>query len=142
MTNPHIKLATFAFSILENAAAEFRHMLPPYLAEAIDWSTLQHETDTVADPELQADEGDLLFSAHLNGGGVLLLRMLLKSERPPSVDAMGRRLGLHAARQIRHWRKRHPEVNYTPPLIPLIVYFGEEPWNAPRQPQGFSGLLN
>lgn len=141
MTNLHIELATKVFSQPESAAAEFRHMLPPYLVETIDWSTLRRES-TVADPELQDNEGDLLFSARLINGKAVLLRMLLKGEKSLADEFIGMRLARHAERQIRHWRKQHPEIDHMPLLIPLIVYFGKKPWNASRRNKGLSGLLN
>lgn len=141
MTNLHIELATKVFSQPESAAAEFRHMLPPYLVETIDWSTLRREA-TVADPELQDNEGDLLFSARLINGKAVLLRMLLKSAKTPADELIGMRLARHAERQLRHWLKQHPEIDHMPLLIPLVVYFGQTPWNAPRRDKEPSGLLN
>ena len=133
MTNPHIEFATYVFGQPEYAAAEFRCVLPKRLTEDMDWSTLKREPDALVDPELQDNEGDLLFSVHLRQGGVALLRMLLKSEKTPADEYMGERLARHAARQLRHWCQQHPEARYLPALIPLVVYFGKTPWNAPRQ---------
>lgn len=142
MTNPHIEFATYVFSQPENAEWQLRYLLPPDLCEEIDWSTLRLEPEAVADPELQECEGDLLFSVHTRGGEVLLLRMMLKSERTPADRDFEDRLVRHAVRQLKHWCERHPEAERSPALFPLVIYFGQEPWPAPHRGRRRPSLLN
>lgn len=142
MTNPHIELATYIFSQPRHAEWQFRSLLPPELCEQIDWSTLRLEPEAVEDPELQECEGDLLYSVHTQGGEVLLLRLMFKSERTPADVHFEDRLVRHAVRQLQHWREQHPESEHAPALFPVVLYFGQEPWPTPHRSRRRPSLMN
>jgi hypothetical protein len=130
MTQPDITQACYVFGQTAMAEAEFRARVPLGLDEDIAWSTLKREADAVADPERKEEEGDLLYSARMHSGEVVLLRLLLKKERTGADRGLEQRLMRYSGRQIRHWRRRHPGMKSPQMLISVVVYFGTQPLEA------------
>ncbi|MBN1203396.1 MAG: Rpn family recombination-promoting nuclease/putative transposase [Myxococcaceae bacterium] len=133
MSGPHDLFVRFTFGQPERAAAELRAALPPELVSRVDWSTLRREPGSVVDTQLRETESDLLFSAHLRGGGSLLFYVLI--EHQSSVDRwMALRMLRYVVRQLERWRLDHPESTQLPIILPLVLYHGPEgSWTAPRQ---------
>jgi predicted transposase YdaD len=133
MSGPHDRLVRFTFDHPERAAAELRAALPDFVVSQVDWTSLKPERGSVVDPELRQTETDMLFSARLRGGRVVLFYVLL--EHQSSVDRwMALRLLRYVVRQLEHWRQENPGSERLPVIIPLVMYHGPGgAWSAPRR---------
>lgn len=60
--SPHDRFFKETFSRLETAASFFQEHLPPPLAAALDWSTLQLEPGSFVDEQLGGQCSDLLYT--------------------------------------------------------------------------------
>ncbi len=125
--------ARYTFGHPERAAAELRAVLPPELVAQVDWSSLHREPGSVVDLELRERQSDLLFSARLHGGRPVLFYFLL--EHQSSVDRwMALRMLRYVVRQLDHWRHLHPDNEWLPTIIPMVLYHGQEGrWTAARR---------
>jgi predicted transposase YdaD len=82
----HDALFKSAFEHPSHAAGLFRHVLPPALAGAIDWTTLELQSGSFVDPTLRSRHSDLLFSARVDDRMVLLYVLLEhQSSNDPSM---------------------------------------------------------
>jgi predicted transposase YdaD len=133
MSGPHDLFARYTFSHPERAAAELRAVLPPEVVAQVDWSSLHREPGSVVDPELRERQSDLLFSARLHGGQPLLFYFLV--EHQSSMDRwMALRMLRYVVRQLEHWRHLHPDSEWLPAVIPMVLYHGPEGrWTAARR---------
>ena len=81
-SRPHDALFRSAFEHPDDAAGEVRHVLPPGVVEAIDWSTLRLEPGSFIDPELADRHSDLLFSAWIADAPALIYLLLEHQSTP------------------------------------------------------------
>jgi hypothetical protein len=121
------------------AAAELCAVLPADAAARIDWQRLQAAPANFVDRVFQQSYGDLVFHAPFQGGGEALLWFLLEHQ-----STMERWMALRVVngqnRMWHHWRALHPERERLPAIVPVVVYHGAQPWDAPRCIAGLLGL--
>lgn len=129
-TRPHDALFKAAFETPQHAAALLRDLLPPALADAIAWDTLEHESGSYIDEELADSHSDLLFSARLRSGSPALLYVLLEHQSTPEAVMPLRMLGYQA--QIwERFLKRQP-TDWLPPIISVLVSHVPGGWLSAR----------
>jgi predicted transposase YdaD len=140
MSGPHDLFVRYTFGHPERAAAELRAALPAHVVSEVDWASLRRESGSVVDPELRETESDLLFTARLRTGHLLLLYVLL--EHQSTVDPwMALRMLRYVVRQLERWRQEHPDSTVLPLIIPLVMYHGPDgAWTAPRRVEDLFGL--
>jgi predicted transposase YdaD len=115
MTNsPHDRIFKSAFERPEYAAAELRHILPPTIVRALDWSSLRLEPGSYVDTRLADSHSDLLFSARL--GERTAFVYLLFEHQSASDPFMAMRL---LAYMVRIWGRHHAE--HPGARLPVIV---------------------
>lgn len=91
------------------------------------------------DEELRASQTDALFQMDLTSGGIAFVFVLFEHRQKPDPYTP-----LHLLKcQIRIWEtyaKGDPEkLEALPPIIPLLIYHGTEPWDIP---QTIGGLID
>lgn len=118
--------ATFA---RRDVAAEFaRHYLPPNIVETLDLETLQPVKDSFVDDELRDHFTDLLYETRLQDDTLAYVYLLFehKSYSEPWIAFQLLRY------MVRIWEYvlEQRQVTILPPIIPLVIYHGEERWQV------------
>ena len=125
---PHDKFFKEAFGRLDLSRSFFRSYLPPHLADAVDWTTLQLEPGSFVDERLVGRATDLLYSARVRGEPVFLYFLF---EHQSTVDpAMPFRLLGYMVRIWEVWRKRAKPGQKPPCILPLVLHQGAGPWTV------------
>ncbi len=128
MAPRHDDLFRAIFARPEHAQALLAGFLPPEIAAAIDWSTLELVTGSFLDEQSRAQQADLLFSACIAGKRVLLYLLF---EHKSSLDRWAALQLLGYVVQIwRNWHRDHPGEEL-PEVIPIVVHHGPRPWQGP-----------
>jgi hypothetical protein len=133
--NPHDGLIKYALKDPVHAAAVLQSALPRSIAQAIDWSTLTRKDVTLVEPALREVRTDFVFTALLQGKQVCIYVLFEhQSERDPWMAL--RLLGY----MTRLWEEQRKEQGGPLcPIIPIVLYHGDEPWTAGTQ---FSELFD
>jgi len=117
-----------------------RAILPPILAEALDWQTLTLRHGSFVDAALRHQHTDLLYSVTWRDGSEALIYLLFEHQStPPSEGLMALRLLSYQDRIWQRWRTDHPKAKTIPMIIPIVMYHGVTPWSEPRT---FDALLD
>jgi predicted transposase/invertase (TIGR01784 family) len=124
----------------EHARGALRAVVPPVLAEALDWQTLALRPGSFVDAALTHQHTDLLYSAMWRDGGEALVYLLFEHQStPPTEGLMAYRLLRYQDRIWERWRTDHPKARTLPMIIPIVMYHGVTPWAEPRS---FADLLD
>lgn len=125
---PHDKF--FRLSLGEpNVAIEFfKEHLPSTVLEKINLNTLKLENKSFIDTNYKSTEADVVYSTKVNNS---TLYLYLLCEHQSTVDRwMAFRLWIYLTRLMEAHRKQNLEQPL--PLVhSMVIYTGEEPWNAP-----------
>jgi len=126
---PHDALFKFAFSQVEEAAGELRHVLPAALSSRIDFATLTAVPGSFVDEALRERHSDLLFSAELAGRPALLY--LLFEHQSTVVALMPFRVLSYMVRIWDKWLSTQKDPPQSLPLIvPIVVHHSDTGWTA------------
>jgi predicted transposase YdaD len=135
---PHDALFKAGFETPSHAADLFRQILPPSLANAIAWDTIERESGSFVAPDLADRHSDLLFSVQLStpqaehrraGGTRVLLYLLLEHRSTNDHDLLLRMLEY----LVQIWLLfRKKNAGPLPLIIPAVVSHAPEGWTAPR----------
>jgi predicted transposase/invertase (TIGR01784 family) len=140
ISNPHDALFKVVLGQPEHARGMLRAVVPPVLAEALDWQTLTLRPGSFVDAALRHQHTDLLYSATWRNGGEALVYLLFEHQStPPPEGLMAYRLLRYQDRIWEHWRADHPKAKTLPMIIPIVMYHGVTPWSEPRS---FEALLD
>src|SRR6185503_15895511 len=94
--NPHDALFKAVFGQPEHARGALQAVVPPALAEALDWSKLTLRPGSYVDVALREQFTDLLYSATWRGGGDVLVYFLFEHQStlptPPNDGLMAFRM--------------------------------------------------
>ncbi|HEX3478991.1 MAG TPA: Rpn family recombination-promoting nuclease/putative transposase [Kofleriaceae bacterium] len=138
--NPHDLMFKAAFGQPEHARGALRAIVPPALAEALDWSTLALQPGSFVDVALQQQHTDLLYTATWRDGGQTLVYLLFEHQSSlPTEGRMAERLLSYQVRIWDRWRAGHPKARTLPMILPIVMYHGASPWSEPRS---FDALLD
>jgi len=137
MTQPihdiHDSFFRETFSRREVAEGVLREYLPLTLVRNIDWSTLTITKDTFVEKALRKHFSDLVYDARYGERKIKIFVLLEhKSSPDPWVTLQVLRY------QVRIWelhRKQHPK-DPLPPVVPLVLYHGQQDWQVPENFQG------
>ena len=131
--NPHDLMFKAAFGQPEHARGVLRAIVPPVLAEALDWSTLALQPGSFVDVALQQQHTDLLYAATWRDGGEMLVYLLFEHQSSlPTEGRMAERLLGYQVRIWDRWRAGHPKARTLPMILPIVMYHGASPWSEPR----------
>lgn len=134
MAGPHDALFKYAFSDAEEAATLLRGVLPSSLGKTVDWTTLRMVPGTYVDEELSSRYSDILYEAKSGARSVLFY--LLVEHQSTVVWFMAFRMLRYLTRIWDRWLKAHPKARRLPQVVPVVVYAGEGPWDAPTELEG------
>jgi len=115
--------------------ALFRRYVDKDGADRLDFSTLQLMNPHFVSEEFQQRESDLVWEVQLKDSGERLYLYVLL-ELQSTVDRfMARRL-LTYLLLLYEWLARQKKLTPSgllPPVLPLVLYNGAQPWNAARE---------
>jgi hypothetical protein len=112
------------------AREELPAVLPPALAEQIDWSTLEPDDTGLVDGD-GFRHADLVLRCCLRNGHDVVVSILL--EHQSAMDRwMPLRLLGYGTRHLERLAQNDPERRTLPLLVAVVVHQGERPWTGPR----------
>jgi predicted transposase/invertase (TIGR01784 family) len=129
-TSPHDALFKAVLGQPEHARGALRAVVPPAIAETLDWPTLAPCAGTFIDPALGERHTDVLFSAAWRGGGEALVYLLFEHQST-SDSRMAFRLLRYLVRIWERWLADHPRADMLPVVIPVVLYHDAKPWSVP-----------
>jgi predicted transposase YdaD len=127
LNNPHDKVFKAVFGRPENAADLIRALLPEL--ESLGMSALEPMPTNSVDARLREHFSDLCYSAKLRDHNSQL-RLLLEHK-----STVERLTALAISRHVIDIATSHARTrpkHRLPLIIPVVVYHGTKPWNAPR----------
>jgi hypothetical protein len=115
----------------EQAMRDLPQLLPIALAAYLSPQKLKLEPASYSDQRLAASHSDLLFSCEFqHHPGFLYLLFEHQSKIPAGMPL---RVGGYSFRIVDDWAKAHPGSKTVPAVIPIVIYQGKRPWNAPTE---------
>ncbi|MBX3246985.1 MAG: Rpn family recombination-promoting nuclease/putative transposase [Myxococcales bacterium] len=138
--NPHDGLFRRIFADSDHAGSLLRAILPSTFVHNADWSTLTLLSGAFVDPSLRQSASDLLFSIEVDGA-LALVQLLIEHQSTPHPHMAWRVLG-YQMRASERWLARRKHAGPLPIVIPVVVYCGERPWNAPLDLDALYGPLD
>lgn len=134
--NPHDKFFKEAFSKKEEAGDLIKNVLPEGLSKNIDVSTLQLDSTSYIDEELQENFSDLVYNCVYKGKTKIKVSFLIE-HKSYTVDYPHLQL-LKYLQKI--WEANIKQKTALVPVIPILVYHGKEKWGKKRFEDYFSGI--
>lgn len=131
MARKHDELFKHTFGDPQHAADALRGMLPPPLAAAVDWSTLEVCAGSFVDEALASRHTDLLYRASIRGRPSLIY--LLFEHQSRADPLMPLRVVEYLTRIWRARLEERPRLRRLPPVVPIVLYNGAKPWRAPTR---------
>ena len=135
LRNPHDLFFRETFSRPEVARDFMTEYLPAKVVAVLDLNSLELQKDSFIDPELREHFSDLLYRVQQRDGNEANVYLLLEHKSSPDVQ-----VALQLLRDmVRHWeRAQREKVKPLPPIIPVVVYHGQEKWQIS---ENFMGLF-
>lgn len=125
----HDRFSKKMLSDPERAKELLQTCLPAEICEKIDWSTLQLQNTEYIDAELNRLNSDLLFSVDFNGSESYIHTLI--EHQSTNNRWMALRILDYMTCIWRPFMKE--EAEYLPPIFPLVLYQGGQPWTAPAE---------
>jgi predicted transposase/invertase (TIGR01784 family) len=139
-TSPHDALFRAVLGQPEHARGTLQAIMPPALAESIEWSTLSLRPGSFVDAALGGQHTDLLYAATWRDGRDALLHLLFEHQStPPTEGLMAHRMLGYMERIWKRWSTDHPRAKTLTAIVPIVLYHGVTPWSHPRS---FDTLLD
>lgn len=135
ITNPHDKFFKETFTRLELARDFFANYLPETVTAVLDLDTLALKSGSFIDPDLQTQFADLLYQVSLYNESEAYLYILLEHKSYPDPQTVFQLLRY----LVRIWERDSREGSTLRPIIPIVVYHGQERW---RVAEDFAGLFS
>jgi predicted transposase/invertase (TIGR01784 family) len=127
LTNPHDRFFRHALARQEVVTDFLRNYLPPEAAAQIDLDMVQPTPDTFIDENLQAHYSDLVFAVQLIDQRPAVVYVLFEHKSYPDIDTAFQLLRY----MVRIWERWRKESSGLLPIIPLVVYHGQQEWRVP-----------
>lgn len=135
----HDKLFKAVFSEPANAVVHFESFLPAEITAALDLASAQHVPGSFVDEALSERHTDLLYRIPWRqesdkADHEVLLYVIF--EHQSTVDSMmAYRMAAYSVRVWDHWLAENPGQKLLPPILPLVLYHGENEWTAATELQ-------
>jgi predicted transposase/invertase (TIGR01784 family) len=124
---PHDKFFRLSMGEPKVVTEFFTEHLPPAVLEKVNLAALKSENRTFIDEAYKDTEADVVYSTQIDG---VTAYLYLLCEHQSSIDPwMAFRLWIYITRLMEAHRTKYPE-NPLPLIYPMVVYTGQEPWNA------------
>jgi predicted transposase/invertase (TIGR01784 family) len=129
ISNPHDKFFKESFSRIEVATDFFRHHLPQPISQQLNLNTLTLQAGSFVAEELQEQFADLLYTVQFNDNPQesAYLYLLLEHKSYPDQYTPLQLLRY----MVRIWERDLREHEPLRPIVPLLVYHGQDPWQLP-----------
>jgi len=125
---PHDKLFKLSMSNLAVAKEFFIAHLPADILGKMDLHSLKAEKQSFIDDAYKTTEADVVYSVKM---GNLTAYLYLLCEQQTTVDPqLSFRLLIYTVRIMETHLRQHPK-DPLPLVYPMVIYTGDEPWNAP-----------
>ncbi len=110
-----------------------RSLLNPDIASLLDWKSLKVESVPGISGGLRENRADLVYCVRfLKKDAELRLFIALEHQSRPDRWAVYRLLEYEML-IWKQWRSQKASSRCLPVIVPMIVYIGKSPWNAPRK---------
>lgn len=133
--SPHDSFCKEIMSRPEVAVDFMYNYLPPDVVASLDINALELVKDSFIDADLREHFSDLLYRAPLRDGGEAFIYVLFEHKSRPDEWVAFQLLRYEMMIWEPIARRRRGKL---PPIFPIVLYHGQEPWNAPRD---FVGLI-
>jgi hypothetical protein len=130
-TNHHDALFRALLDDPRRAAILLREQLPAVLAARLTADAPRLLDGTYIDEHLRDTQSDRLYQVTLTGGKPALLYVLLEHKSAPDPGTPLQLLGYLARIWTRYAEGRAARLRRLPPILPLVLYHGRQPWNIP-----------
>ena len=131
LSTPHDRYFRETFARPEIARDFLRNYLPPEIRARLELSTLSLSKESFVDPDLRQHFSDLLYEIETVGNDPGYVYLLFEHKSYPDPLTVFQMLRYC----VRIWERAlraDSSLTQLPPIIPLLVYHGEQTWNAPR----------
>src|SRR5262245_43029437 len=125
---PHDKLFKSSMSQIQVARDFLKTHLPPVLLQKMDLDTLSVEKNSFIDEAFKASEADVVYSLQINDTSAYIYILCEHQTKPDPMIAF--RLLRYMIRVMDKHLQENPD-SALPFIYPIVIYSGEEPWNAP-----------
>ena len=133
--NPHDRFFRESFGRVHIARNYLEEYLPQPVLDLLDLDTLALQEGTFIDEMMQEHLTDLLYQVQLQAGGTASIYLLFEHKSYP--DAL---VALQLLRyMVGQWQQQVKERMPLTPVIPLVIYHGERPWQVANE---FATLLD
>ncbi len=130
-SNPHDALFRALLEDPRRAAILLREQLPAPLAARLGPDAPRLLDGTYIDEHLRDTQSDRLYQVSLTGGQAALLYVLLEHKSAPDPGTPLQLLGYMVRIWIRYAAGRAARLRRLPPILPLVLYHGRQPWTVP-----------
>ncbi|MGE5340376.1 MAG: Rpn family recombination-promoting nuclease/putative transposase [Candidatus Omnitrophota bacterium] len=124
----HDGLFKFAFDNQRIAESFARERLPKEVSKYLDFSTMKIDKDSFVDQKLSRCYSDVLYHVQFKDNPAYLYFLFEHKSWEPNFP------GIQLLKNMTHiWEShlsKYKRVKKLPPIIPLLVYHGEYPWNV------------
>jgi predicted transposase/invertase (TIGR01784 family) len=124
--NPHDKFFKETFTRLEVARDFFANYLPESVTAVLDLDSLNLQSGSFIDPDLQEQFADLLYHVTLHDDSEAYLYLLLEHKSYPDTQTPFQLLRY----LVRIWERDNREGVGLRPIVPIVVYHGRERWRV------------
>lgn len=124
--HPHDHFFRESFGRLEIARNYLEEYLPGTVRRLLDLETLILQDGSFVDEALQTHQSDLLYQVRLHSGDPAFVYFLFEHKSYPEP-----KVGLQLLRyMVRVWERLEKEQQPLAPIVPLLIYHGEQPWRG------------
>ncbi len=132
LPTPHNNLFIFALSHIPAARSLIETRFPASVVEQLDLDSISIESGSFVEPSLAEKFSDVLLSIKLRNveeysSQRVLAYFLFEHKSEPDPLTVLQLLSY----VIRIWEREIREGRRLSPILPLVIYHGERPWNAP-----------
>lgn len=132
--NPHDHFFRTSFSQPQIAQNYLHEYAPPKLVALLDTSHMALQNGTFIDDEMKSHQTDLLYQVPLKNGEAAFVYFLFEHKSYPDPLVAYQLLRY----QVRIWERQLQTEKRLSPIVPLVVYHGERPWQIDTD---FASLL-
>ena len=127
---PHDHLFQALLEDPHRAGILLREQLPAEVAERMTDAPPQLEEGSFVDDELRPTRSDRLFTAGLKDGRSAFFYVLLEHKSEPDPRTPIQLLGYMSRIWERYAGQDRERLRHLPPIMPLVIYHGRQPWNV------------
>lgn len=123
-----------SFGRLEIARNYLEEYLPQPVLAQLDLSEMQIQDGSFIDEAMQSHQTDIIYQVHLKSGQPAYAYFLFEHKSYPDKWVAYQLLRY----QMRLWEREMKETQTLSPILPIVLYHGERPWQIPTD---FASLI-